>query len=186
MPILRQIYFASRAQEMAFFPLSEQQKQQFLESQFSAQHAHYQTYFKQAQFDCILQDGQVIGRLYVYRGAEEMRIVDINLLPAHCNQGIGTALLQQLIAEAEQKQISVSAHVEYSNPARRLYARLGFTEVEERGVYIFVVKSAHTASQAITSHIQTKARRANNATENATENATKATNTLNIANTTHT
>ncbi len=140
MPILREIYYSSRAEEMKFFPFSIEQKQQFLAMQFDAQHTHYQTYFQQAQFDCVMQDSKVIGRLYVHRGIEEMRIIDINLLPAYCNQGIGTFLLQQLITEAEDKQLSISAHVEYSNPARRLYARLGFDEIEERGAYIFVVK----------------------------------------------
>lgn len=51
-------------------------------------------------------------------------------------------LLNQLLAEADDQQLRVSAHVEYNNPARRLYARLGFVEVEERGAYIFVVRPA--------------------------------------------
>ncbi|WP_189347845.1 GNAT family N-acetyltransferase [Undibacterium macrobrachii] len=142
MPILREIYYASRADEMRFFPFSDEEKQQFLAMQFDAQHQHYQTYFQQAQFSCVLQNDVVIGRLYVFRGQEDMRIVDINLLPNYCNQGIGSMLLNQLLAEADDRQLRVSAHVEYNNPARRLYARLGFIEVEERGAYIFVVRPA--------------------------------------------
>lgn len=150
MPMLREIYYASRAEEMKFFPNAEDQKQQFLAMQFDAQHHHYQTYYPHAQYDCVIQNGNVIGRLYVHRGAEEMRIIDINLLPAYCNQGIGSKLLQQLLLEADEKQLSVSAHVEFSNPARRLYARLGFAEVEERGAYLFVVRPA--ISTAITNN----------------------------------
>lgn len=154
MPKLREIYYASRAEEMRYFPFSEEQKQQFLAMQFEAQHSHYQNHFKHAQFDCVLQNEIVIGRLYVYRGAEEMRIVDINLLPAFCNQGIGTHLLKQLLEEADEKQLRVSAHVEFSNPARRLYARLGFVEVEERGAYLFVVRPAFlTDTIPATNHI---------------------------------
>ena len=147
MPMLREIYYASRAEEMKFFPLAEDQKQQFLALQFDAQHSHYQTYYPHAQFDCVLQNGLVIGRLYVHRGVEEMRIIDINLLPAYCNQGLGTVILQHLLAEADEKHLSISAHVEFSNPARRLYARLGFAEVEERGAYLFVVRPAMLADQ---------------------------------------
>jgi ribosomal protein S18 acetylase RimI-like enzyme len=147
MPMLREIYYASRAEEMKFFPLGEDQKQQFLALQFDAQHSHYQTYYPQARYGCVLQNGVVIGRLYVHRGVEEMRIIDINLLPAYCNRGLGTTILQHLLAEADEKHLSVSAHVEFSNPARRLYARLGFAEVEERGAYLFVVRPAILADQ---------------------------------------
>lgn len=155
MPVLREIYYASRAEEMTFFPFNDEQKLQFLASQFDAQHSHYQAYYGQAQYDCVLLDSTVIGRLYVDRGAEDMRIIDINILPAYCNRGIGTFLLQQLIAEADAKQLSLSAHVEHNNPARRLYARLGFDEVENREVYIFIVRQSANTKPAQASN-QTK------------------------------
>ena len=146
MPILREIYYASRAEEMQYFPLSDEQKDQFLAMQFDAQHHHYQTHYKSAQYACVLIENEVIGRLYVHRGKEEMRIIDINLLPAFCNQGIGSSLLKQLIDEADSRQLAVSAHVEHSNPARRLYARLGFKEIEERGAYS-VCRASSTSSK---------------------------------------
>ncbi|HEX6939117.1 MAG TPA: GNAT family N-acetyltransferase, partial [Longimicrobiales bacterium] len=63
---------------------------------------------------------------------------DIALLPEHRGRGIGTALLEALIAEADAAGKPVSIHVEQYNPARRLYARLGFREVEDLGVYVFM------------------------------------------------
>ena len=62
--------------------------------QFDAQHAHYQEHYAGAAFDVILVDGQPAGRLYVAREADEIRIVDIALLPEFCNRGIGTTLLR--------------------------------------------------------------------------------------------
>ena len=44
--------------------------------------------------------------------------------------GWGTALVQEVMAEARQRGLPVRLRVLRSNPARRLYARLGF-EVEQ-------------------------------------------------------
>jgi len=65
--------------------------------------------------------------------------MDIALLPEFRGRGIGTALLSALIEEAEREGKRVSIHVERYNPARRLYARLGFREAEDRGVYLYLV-----------------------------------------------
>lgn len=51
------------------------------------------------------------------------------LLPAHRGHGIGTALLRRLLAEAARTSEAVSLSVSESNPARRLYERVGFVVV---------------------------------------------------------
>lgn len=75
--------------------------------------------------------------LYVSRWSEEIRIVDIALLPDSCNRGIGTALLRQLQAEAQASGKPLRIHVERFNPALPLYERLGFRQIEDKGVYLF-------------------------------------------------
>jgi ribosomal protein S18 acetylase RimI-like enzyme len=66
----------------------------------------------------------------------EIRIVDISLMPEARGQGIGAALLRDLFAEAGSRGQNVTIHVEKNNPARTLYARLGFKIVDEdRGAY---------------------------------------------------
>jgi ribosomal protein S18 acetylase RimI-like enzyme len=45
---------------------------------------------------------------------------------SHRNQGIGTALLKQLISVAENSYLSLSLNVDQRNPAIHLYERLGF------------------------------------------------------------
>ncbi len=135
MPFLLEVYAAARAEELAQVPWSEAEKRAFLISQFNAQHHHYQTYYKTASFDIIEQNGQPIGRLYVDRWPNEIRIVDIALMP-HCrNQGLGSHLLNQIQAEARTVGKTVSIHVEKYNPAYRLYTRLGFDKIGETGVY---------------------------------------------------
>jgi ribosomal protein S18 acetylase RimI-like enzyme len=91
-----------------------------------------------ASFDLILLDGQPVGRLYVARWSDEIRIVDIALLPAYCNRGLGTTLVRALQGEAAASGKPLRIHVERFNPALRLYERLGFRLVEDRGVYLFL------------------------------------------------
>lgn len=86
----------------------------------------------------IVVGGESAGRLYVARWKEELRIVDIALLPDFRGRGVGTALLRRLMDEADAAGKPLSIHVEVNNPARSLYDRLGFEEVEDRGVYVFL------------------------------------------------
>ena len=86
----------------------------------------------------IVAGGEPAGRLYVARWEDEIRIVDIALLPEHRGNGLGTSLLQELIEEADAAGKPLSIHVEQNNPARPLYARLGFEEAGEFGVYVLM------------------------------------------------
>ena len=59
--------------------------------------------------------------------------MDIALLPEYCNRGIGTTLLRGLQTEAAAAGRLLRIHVERFNPALRLYARLGFRQIDDRG-----------------------------------------------------
>jgi ribosomal protein S18 acetylase RimI-like enzyme len=106
--------------------------------QFNAQSAHYRENYPGASFQIIERDGVAAGRLYVARWEKEIRIIDIALLPEHRGAGIGTKLLKELQKEARAARKKLSIHVEQFNPARRLYERLGFQQVEEKGVYLLM------------------------------------------------
>jgi len=127
-----------REQELAIVPWDEAQKAAFVRMQFEAQHAQYQETYAAATFDIILIGDRPAGRLYVERAAEEFRIVDIALLPEFCNRGIGTTLLAGLQSEAAAAGKPLRIHVERFNPALRLYERLGFRQIADRGVYLFM------------------------------------------------
>ena len=79
--------------------------------------------------------------MYLDRRAAEIRIVDIALLPPWRNRGVGTALLRNILAEGERAELPITIHVECFNPALRLYERLGFRKVEDKGVYYFMEKA---------------------------------------------
>ena len=135
---LARTYASARAEELAPVPWTDAEKDAFLRQQFEAQDLHYRTYYPTSESLVILDRGQPVGRLYVDRTTEEIRVMDIALLPQHRGRGIGRELIGALQAEAEAAGIPVTLHVEAHNPAQRLYARLGFTFVEDRGVYQFL------------------------------------------------
>jgi ribosomal protein S18 acetylase RimI-like enzyme len=137
-PFLRAVYASTRADELTRVPWTDEQKRAFTDQQFTAQDAYYREHYQGATYDVILVEGKPAGRLYVARWAEEIRIMDIAILPESRGAGAGTRLLEALLAEAAAAGKSVSIHVEALNPAMRLYERLGFRAVEDRGPYVFM------------------------------------------------
>jgi ribosomal protein S18 acetylase RimI-like enzyme len=132
---LLRLYASTRADELALVPWTDEQKRAFVEMQFRAQSSAYAEY-ENTTFDIIVVEGADAGRLYVARKANEISIVDISLLPEFRRQEIGTGLLRQLIAEASAAQRPLRIHVEQFSPALRLYERLGFRPIAERGLYL--------------------------------------------------
>ena len=137
-PFLLTVYASTREQELAVVPWNKGQKAAFLQMQFAAQHAHYQEHFAGAAFDVVLVDGQPAGRLYVARWPGEIRIIDVAILPTFRNRQLGTRLITRLQEEAAVARKPVRIHVERLNPALRLYERLAFRMVEDKGVYLFL------------------------------------------------
>jgi ribosomal protein S18 acetylase RimI-like enzyme len=135
---LRALYADVRAEEMAPVPWSEAQKLAFLAKQSDLQHRHYVANYPGADLLLIESDSIPIGRIYVYRSASEIRLMDIALVPDWRNRGIGSGLVSELMAEARASDSSITLHVEPANPAQRMYRRLGFTLIEQRGVYDFL------------------------------------------------
>jgi ribosomal protein S18 acetylase RimI-like enzyme len=135
---LLSVYASTREEELAQVEWEEGAREAFLEHQFSAQDHHYRTNYPGATLDLIEVDGEPAGRLYVYRGEEDIRIMDIALAPPFRGSGIGTALLSELMDEAGSSGRSLSIHVEMQNPARSLYERLGFVPAGEHGIYVLM------------------------------------------------
>ena len=90
---LFRVYANTRAQEMALLNWEDAERDAFLQMQFAAQHRYYHEQFSAASFDLVLQNGEPIGRLYVDRRVDEIRIVDIALLQQYRSKGVGSALL---------------------------------------------------------------------------------------------
>jgi ribosomal protein S18 acetylase RimI-like enzyme len=144
--LLYRVYAGTRTEELAPVPWTEAQKEAFLRMQFRAQSQDYAANYPDAAFLVILVDGAPAGRLYVDRRQDELLIVDIALLPEHRGNGVGGAILRDLLAEAAAAGKPVRIHVEHMNPALRLYERLGFRRIGDRGIYLLMEWTAGTVS----------------------------------------
>jgi ribosomal protein S18 acetylase RimI-like enzyme len=129
------LYGSTRAEELSQVVWPEGAREAFVRMQFEAQDADYRRNNPDGSFDVIEVDGVRAGRLYVDRRPDDIRIVDIALLPAFRGAGVGPGLIGGLLEEAGQSGRSVSIHVEIHNPAATLYERLGFVTVAEQGLY---------------------------------------------------
>lgn len=132
------LYATSRAEELDRTGWDAATRTAFLRMQLTAQQTHYTACYPDAQFNIVEQDGCPVGRLYVDRSEQMIRVIDIALLPAFRGRGIGTTLLRNVLAEASTLGRVVTLHVECFNPARRWYEWLGFTEVASDGVYVLM------------------------------------------------
>ncbi len=138
---LERVYAESRAEELCATGWSEAQKTAFCQSQFSIQDSYYKQNYQTCEYMIIECEAKPVGRLYVNRMASEIRVVDIALLTNARGKGIGSSIMENILSEARTAKHKVSIHVERTNPARRLYDRLGFSLVEEGEVYDFLVWS---------------------------------------------
>lgn len=138
MEFLFRLYASTREEELSVVAWTTEQKEVFLRQQFTAQDQHYREHYPRASFDVVLVDGQTAGRLYLDEWTREFRIVDISLLPVFRGAGLGTVLLNRVLARGDAEGKPVSIHVESFNSARRLYTRLGFLEKADGGVYVLM------------------------------------------------
>ncbi|MGE3268986.1 MAG: GNAT family N-acetyltransferase [Chloroflexota bacterium] len=137
-PHLLKVYAGTREDELAMTDWDAARKDSFVRQQFTAQDQYYRANYANASYDVVLADGRPAGRLYVARWPDEIRIMDIALLPKMRGKGVGSTVLRRLQAEARELGLPLRIHVERFNPALSLYMRLGFQLVEDRGVYLFL------------------------------------------------
>jgi GNAT superfamily N-acetyltransferase len=128
------LYLSTRADELAQVEWAEGQKEAFVRWQFELQRREYEERFPDAEYNVILFDGREAGRIWVGRDPEQIRLLDIALLPDFQNRGAGTLLLGRLMDEARRTGKALR-HMVFvlNNDAHRFYERLGFAVIEEFG-----------------------------------------------------
>lgn len=125
------IYASTRLEEMALVPWTDEQKDAFLRMQFDAQTKHYLAHYPSAEYYIVQRNSASAGRLILEPTNKSLLIMDIALLPEFRNQGIGTAILNDLMNKARQDNVQLVLRVEFFNPAIRLYDRFGFVKTRE-------------------------------------------------------
>jgi GNAT superfamily N-acetyltransferase len=133
---LLSIYASTRNDELSQAEWQEGQREMFLRWQFDLQRKEYDARFPNAAYHVIFVDQLPAGRIWVGTDGEQIRLLDIALLPEFQNRGVGTALLRRLMDQA-LKSGKVLRHMVFvlNNDAHRFYERLGFTVIEDLGAY---------------------------------------------------
>jgi ribosomal protein S18 acetylase RimI-like enzyme len=133
---LLSVYASTRADELAQTEWAKGQMDMFLRWQFELQRREYNARFPHAAYSVILVDQNPAGRIWVGEDQEQVRLLDIALLPEFQNRGAGTTLLRRLI-DYSMEHGKVMRHMVFvlNNDADRFYERLGFTLIDDLGAY---------------------------------------------------
>ncbi|GGR33211.1 GNAT family N-acetyltransferase [Deinococcus ruber] len=135
---LARVYVSTRP-DLEALPLPPDQRAALLNLQTRAQEQQYASNYPGAERLIVELDGVPVGRLYRWQTAAYQALLDIALLPQLRGAGLGTWLIQEELRRAAALGLPLRLHVEQSNPARRLYARLGFSVLDGQdmsGVYV--------------------------------------------------
>ena len=79
----------------------------------------------------VMVGGEPAGYLEVEQRPTQVHVANIVLVPEVQGRGIGTRILQDVIADATARRLPVHLQVMKGNPARELYERLGFRRIGE-------------------------------------------------------
>jgi ribosomal protein S18 acetylase RimI-like enzyme len=134
-PAMRVLYIAHRTGEFAQLSLPESAKLALLGQQFEIQRAAYRASHPDALFLALTQRGEIVGRLYLANEGPDVALLDILLGASTRANGIGSALIGELMAVAFAGGVGVLLHVEKHNRACRLYERLGFRVARDAGTH---------------------------------------------------
>lgn len=134
------LYAGTRQAEIAGLGWSPAQQEAFLRMQFAAQQNWYRTAYPQAVWEIVELEQAPVGRMIVLRGEESITLVDIALLGEHRGKGIGGSLVRELLQRGRDENLPVRLQVLKTNPAARLYQRLGFAKRGEDELYLQMEK----------------------------------------------
>jgi ribosomal protein S18 acetylase RimI-like enzyme len=141
------VYRSTREDELKTTNWTEQQKWAFIKMQSMAQLAEYKTKFPGAAFEVIIYKKQDAGRFYTWENENEIRLIDITLLPPFRGKGIGAFLLGELIKRSNKVQKKISLHVDPVNPVLKLYQRSGFIHIKNNGRHYYMERNPEVLDQ---------------------------------------
>jgi GNAT superfamily N-acetyltransferase len=125
--LLEALFEDLRAAELSFLA-DESMRRAFIRLQVDARERGWRDAWPGADRFVVVAD-EPVGRLLVDMSADRFHVVDIALLPAHRGRGIGTAVLTEVVSQADARGVPCELSVDRGSPAKRLYERLGFVDV---------------------------------------------------------
>jgi GNAT superfamily N-acetyltransferase len=110
--------------------LTEAERDTFTRQQFEAQRRSYRQRYPNSEHRIVTVHGEDAGRIWVNYREDEVRLIDVMLLPAYQGRGVGTVLLDRVKDEARHLGAPLRHMVHADNySAQQFYRRLGFREV---------------------------------------------------------
>ena len=131
---MRTMFIDLRAAEWAVAGFDRSTLVPLLSMQFDAQAREYAAAYPRSYCRVIEDDvrGGPVGRLWLDRSPDRLRILDISVRPEAHGHGIGSWCLRHVLDQAVAIPCDVSLSVAAdNNRARRLYERLGFAVTAE-------------------------------------------------------
>lgn len=106
------------------------------------QRQRFARHFDTTRYQIVLREKD-IGAIEAEQRDHEIYLSNIELLPEYQRKGIGTALIGEMLAEADRKNLPVALQVFKINPARHLYERLGFEITGENTTHFQMYRPVH-------------------------------------------
>ena len=132
---LIRVYKSSRGEDLRELGWDETRVAEFLDMQYEAQRTFDDQDHARANDEVILSAGERAGRLLVDSRENEIRCIDLALLPGFRNRGLGTMLLRRLQREAAQANKPLRLQVMRYSRTVSLFERLGFVRTSETGTH---------------------------------------------------
>jgi ribosomal protein S18 acetylase RimI-like enzyme len=130
-PFLRSLIYATIAGELGASQWPEPMRSHLLGVQYSARRQLHRANFPAAVSYVVDVDGADAGWAVVTPMPHEVQLVEIMILPELRGQGIGTATIREVLANAGAAGKPVRLNVNLTNHAAiGLYQRLGFRRIE--------------------------------------------------------
>jgi ribosomal protein S18 acetylase RimI-like enzyme len=95
------------------------------------QSARFRANFDPSEYQIIVVNGHDVGEIILVERETDLYIASVEILPECQGRGIGTAVIKDILAQADRAGLAVALQVLKVNPARRLYERLGFAVIGE-------------------------------------------------------
>jgi GNAT superfamily N-acetyltransferase len=131
-PLLLRLFVEQRAVIFVAAGLDEQQIDATLKSQFHFRsHSHLHQHPSAEDRILVTSAGERIGRVLIDWSAGIGRLIDFAILRSHQGLGIGAHTLQHCLDEAARRGCRLRLAVDRDSPAEHLYARMGFTVIDE-------------------------------------------------------
>lgn len=131
---LDEVYASTRA-DVDLLPWDPALKREFILMQHRAQKAHYAEYYPNSNHYIVLFEGRPAGRHWIDYGPEDVRFVDMAILPEFRGHGIGTVLFEDALKHAREMGLPAVLHVMKGHRSIPMYKRMGFKFAGDNGAH---------------------------------------------------